>query len=61
LKPTKEETIILISKLQEKGLTHTEIAAKMSLSSQTVWAWSSLKTTRIPSLIDYQFMLKMLD
>ena len=59
-KPTKEETITLIQKLKNNGYSLTDIGSQMGMTAQTVWAWSSDKTSRTPSIADFQFMLGLL-
>lgn len=55
----KTEVIKVINELRIKGYRLEELAVALGRSNQTLWAWSSEATQRVPSKSDYEVLKRM--
>lgn len=55
----KEEVVKVIAELKAKGYRLEELAVALGRSNQTLWAWSSPATDRVPGLSDYSVLKRM--
>ena len=58
-KISKEEVIKLIKDLRVK-YTQEELGVMLGRTTQTIWAWSSNSTKRIPAKSDYEVLKRLL-
>lgn len=59
VKIPKSEVVAVMKQLREKGYKLEELAVALERSNQTLWAWSSEATNRIPSKSDYEVLKRM--
>ena len=55
----KNEVVAVMKQLREKGYRLEELAVAINRSSQSLWAWSSMATERVPSKSDYDVLKRM--
>lgn len=59
-KITKEEIVELLKQLKEKGYGHAELAVLINRTTNTIWAWSSNATKRVPCKSDFEILKRLL-
>lgn len=55
----KEEVVKVITELKVKGYRNEDLAVALGRSCQSIWAWSSIESNRIPSKSDYEVLKRM--
>ncbi len=50
----KNEIVNMIAELKKKGYSLEELAVMIGKTQQTLWAYSSMATDRVPCLSDYR-------
>ncbi len=58
-KVVKSEIVRVINELRLKGYRLEELAVALGRSNQTLWAWSSEATERVPGKSDYEVLKRM--
>ncbi len=55
----KNEVVNTIADLKAKGYSLEELAVMIGKTQQTLWAWSSSITKRIPGKSDYEVLKRL--
>jgi hypothetical protein len=58
-KVIKEEIIRVIKELKDKGHSPEELAVMLGRSHQTIWAWGSLASNRVPCKGEYEVLKRL--
>ena len=61
IKIGKQDVINLIAELKLHGLSYEELAVALNKTHQTIWAWSSLSTKRVPCKSDFLVLKRLLE
>ena len=56
----KEDVIKLMADLKAKGYTSEELAVMLQRTTQSIWAWRSKATKRIPCKSDWEVLNHLL-
>ena len=60
-KVKKEDVIILMAQLRQKGYSQEELAVKLGRTQQTIWAWGSkVKPDRVPCISEFEALQGLL-
>lgn len=55
----KNEIVNVIAELKAKGYSLEELAVMLGRTQQTLWAWSSISTNRVPAKGDYELLKRL--
>ena len=58
-KIVKEEIVRVILELKKMGYSEEELAVALNKTQQTIWAWGSFATKRVPCKSDYEVLKRM--
>jgi len=56
----KIEVIALMKALREKGYTQEELGVALGRTTQSIWAWGSNTTKRVPAKSDWEVLNHLL-
>lgn len=58
-KVIKEDVVKVMAELKEKGYSQEEIAVMLGRTQQTIWAYGSGATDRVPCKSDYEVLKRL--
>ena len=55
----KEEVEKVLLELKAKGYSQEELGVMLGRTQQTIWAWGSMATNRVPCKSDYEVLKRL--